>query len=331
MKEFNRISIKRILLIRTDRFGEFILNIPVIRAVRENYPLAYLCIMVNPLVKEIVEGNPDIDEVMVYDNKVAKGLSRAFRLISEIKKRNFDLAIMLNPQKKFNLITFFAGIPVRLGYNRKCGFLLTHKIEDRKSLGEKHEIEYNLDLLREIGIDTKDRSLFIPVKEDDHRFVDSLLKEYGILNTDLLIVLHPWTSDPVKQWPVKHFSQLAREILSKITCRVIIIGGKDEAAKSEEFCQDKAGLINLTGKLTLRQLAAFFKKCHLLVSNDSGPVHMAAAAGIPVIALFRNDLPAKSALRWGPWGRGHTVIEKNNLSDISVDEVFQKIRERVVR
>lgn len=329
--DINKAHIKRILIIRTDRFGEFILNLPAIKAVRQNFPSAHVCIMVNKMVKEIIDGNPDIDEVIIYDEKDTKGCLRTFRLMMEIKKRNFDLAIMLNPLKKFNFVTFFAGIPIRLGYNRKCGFLLTHRIEDRKFLGEKHEIEYNLNLLRSIGIDSDDTSLFIPIKEDDRRFIDSLLKDLSIINSDLLIALHPWTSDPVKQWPVKHFSQLAQRLLSEIPCRVIIIGGKDEMEKSEKFCKGKVDFINLTGKLTLRQLAAFLKKCNLLVSNDSGPVHMAAAVGIPVIAIFRNDLPDKNAIRWGPWGKGHIVIEKNNLGDISVDEVFQKIKERVVR
>lgn len=324
-------DIERIFIVRTDRFGEFILNIPAIRAVRKKYPASHIAVLVNPTVKEIIEGTPFINEVIIYDGANKKGFLNKLRFIFRIKKSKFDLAIILNPGKEFNIMTFFAGIPIRLGYNRKWGFLLTHKIEDRKSLGQKHEVEYNLDLVRRIGIDTQDKSLFISVDKQDERFIDSLLKELGIINTDLLIALHPWTSDSLKQWPVENFSQLAKRLLKEFSCKVIIIGGKEEIGRNTDFSQENPELINLTGELTLRQSAVLLKKCRLLVSNDSGPVHLACAVGTPVIALFRNDIPAKSARRWGPWGEGHTVIEKNNLGDISVDEVLAKIQEALNR
>jgi heptosyltransferase-2 len=322
-------DIKRILLIRTDRFGEFILNTPIIRAIKEKLPLGYLCIMVNPSVREIAEGNPYINEIMIYDEKRMHGFFKSLKLIFEIKKKKFDLVIILNPKKKFNVITFLTGIPVRLGYNRKWGFLLTHKIEDRKSSGQKHEVEYNLDLVRRIGIDTQDKSLFISVDKEDEQFIDSLLKDLGIINTDLLIALHPWTSDPVKQWSIEDFSRLAQRLSKELSCKVIIIGGKEEIDKSINFCQGNPDLINLTGKLTLRLSAALLNKCRLLISNDSGPVHLACAVGTPVIALFRSDIAGKSARRWGPWGEEHIVIEKPNLSDIEVEEVLEKVRSKL--
>jgi ADP-heptose:LPS heptosyltransferase len=325
------VDIKRILLIRTDRFGEFILNTPVIRAIKEKFPSSYLGIMVNPMVKGIVEGSPYIDEILIYDEKAMQGFFKSLKFVSEIRKKKFDLVVILNPKKKFNIITFLAGIPIRLGYNRKWGFLLTHKIEDRKSSGQKHEVEYNLDLVRRIRIDTQDKSLFISVDKEDEQFIDSLLNGLGIINTDLLVTLHPWTSDPVKQWPVENFLQLASRLSRELPYKVIIIGGKDQISQSVKFCQENPDIINLTAKLTLGQSAALLKKCRLLISNDSGPVHLACAVGTLVIALFRNDIPAKSAKRWGPWGEGHIVIEKSNLADITVDEVLVKIKEMLNR
>jgi ADP-heptose:LPS heptosyltransferase len=320
------VFIKRILLIRTDRFGEFILNIPVIKAIRQKFPLAYICVMVNPKVQELVEGNPDINEVLIYEEESMSSFFKIFGLAGEIKKKKFDLAVILNPKKDFNILTFLAGIPMRLGYNRKWGFLLTHKIDDKKYLGQKHEVEYNLDLVRRIGIDTLDKSLFIPISPDDERGVHLLLRDYDIFETTALVALHPWTSDPIKQWPIENFSQLAERLLNLSLHKVIVIGGKDEIGQSENFCKDKPSLINFTGKFSLRQLAAFLKKCSCLVSNDSGPIHMSSAVGTPVVAIFRNDMPAKSAKRWGPWGAEHVVIEKPNLKEITVIEVFEKIR-----
>lgn len=326
---YRRRQIKRALFIRTDRFGEFILNLPAVKAVKQKFPSAHICMLVNPTVKEIVEGNPSVDEIIVYNPDKTRGLLKNLKLTGGLKKRKFDLAVILNPQKKFHIITFLAGIPVRLGYNRKFGFLLTHKIEDKKSLGQKHEIEYNLDLVRAIGIGTEDKSLFINIPEADVRFADSLLTEHGIQKLDLLVALHPWTSDPVKQWPLENFSQIGQKILRELQCRVVIIGGKLEAEQSKKFCEGSKDFINLTGRMSLRQSGALLKRCNLLVSNDSGPVHLASAVGTPVIAIFRNDLPGKNSVRWGPRSSGSIVIEKSRLSDITVDEVLEKIKEVV--
>ncbi len=321
-------EIKKILIIRSDRFGEFILNTPAIKAVKNKFPAASIALMVSPVVKEIVEGWPIIDEILVYPKGRLQGI---LSLVSEFRKRKFDLAIALNPKKEFHIATFLAGIPVRVGYNRKFGLLLSHKIQDKKHLGQKHEVEYNLELLKAIGINCQDKSLFVSFDREDEKVVNFVLGERGVSDTDNIIVVHPWTSDSVKQWPLDNFAKLVKSLLKEISLKVIIIGSKEEVGQSEEFCKDKIGLINLTGKLTLRQLAAFLRRCKLLVSNDSGPVHIAAAVGTPVVALFRSDLPGKSAKRWGPWGQGHIVIEKSNLYDITVDEVFDKVKEVLKR
>ena len=323
-------NIRNILIFRNDRFGEFLLNIPALRVLKETFTEANLIVVINPYIRDLAECIPFIDEIVEWGQE-KHSLFEKFRFINLLKTKNTDIAIMLNPSKEFNIFTYLAGIPIRVGYARKWEFLLTHKIEDKKYLGQKHEVEYNLDLIRKIGIDSQDKSLLIPINNEDKNFVESLLKEYSIVKLDLLIALHPWTSDPVKQWPVENFSQLAVRLSREFNHKVIIIGGKDEVEQSQKFCKDSPNLVNLTGKLTLRQSAALFKKCRLLVSNDSGPVHLASAVGTPVIALFRNDIPAKSARRWGPWGEGHIVIEKSNLADIAVDEVLVKIQEALNR
>jgi len=322
------VEIKKILIIRSDRFGEFILNTPAIRAVKDKFPAASIVLMVSPVVKEIVEGWPIIDEVLTYPEDRLRGI---WNLASEFRKRKFDLALILNPKKEFHIATFLAGIPLRFGYNRKFGALLSHKIEDRKHLGRQHEVEYNLDLVKAAGIDCQDKSLFVSFDREDEETVNFALGRQGISDADNIIAVHPWTSDAVKQWPVEHFSQLAQRLIKEIYCRVAIIGGNAEIGFAQDFCKDKTGLINMAGKLTLRQLAAFLRRCRLLVSNDSGPVHMAAAVGTPVVALFRGDLPGKNAQRWGPWGQGHIVIEKNNFYEITVDEVFSKVKEVLKR
>ncbi len=155
---------KRILVVRTDRIGDVLLSTPVIKALRDNYPDAFIAMMVSPYAKDIIEGNPYLDEVIVFDKDTKhKGWWRSFKFSRYLKKKKFDLALILHPTNRVHLVTFHAGIPRRIGYNRKCGFLLTDKIGHTKQFGEKHELEYNLDLIRCLELEPHDKHLFMPI------------------------------------------------------------------------------------------------------------------------------------------------------------------------
>lgn len=320
-------KIKSILVVRNDRFGEFLLNIPALRALRQRYRNARMIVVVDPYVYELALALPFVDEVIKWSAK-GYSLTEIIKLILFLRKRKIDMAVMLNPSKEFNLVSYFSGIPVRAGYARKWGFLLTHKIKDQKHLGLKHEIEYNLDLVKIAGAQSDDRSLFFPI---DEKTGDELLIRLGLAGGLRLVAVHPYTSDPVKQWPFENFQRLAELLAERPDFRVLIIGGKAELPLSRKLFGDigPGNPVNLTGMLDLKELAALLKKSALLISGDSGPVHLAACVGTPVIALFRSDLPGKAARRWGPWGEGHIVIEKSNLADITVKDVLEKVGEKL--
>lgn len=316
-------KVRNILFIRNDRFGEFLLNIPALRALKETFVQARLIALVNPYVKELAQSIPYIDEVITWENK-KHSILETIGLVNLIRNKHIDVAIVSNPSKKFNICNYLAGIPIRVGYDRKWGFLLTHKMPDKKHLGQKHEIEYNLELVSLIGAKTND--LTLSLKIDDK--LPEEFRKFCLEHQTNLIALHPWTSDPIKQWPINNFFVLAERLIKELKLRLVFIGGKEEMSRSAEFCSklDTQELINLTGKTTLGQLATLLKKCSLLISGDSGPVHLAACVGAPVLAVFRNGLAGKSAKRWGPWGKGHQVIEKPNLIDITPEELFDNIK-----
>jgi heptosyltransferase-2 len=320
----NKENIKNILAVRNDRFGEFLLNIPALRALKETFVNARLIVIIAPYVRELAQSLLFIDEIIEWNRAKPTFLAK-LRLMKLLKRKNIDLAIMLNPSKDLNIITWLAGIPIRVGYDRKLGFLLTHKIKDKKYLGEKHEIEYNLELVSLVGAKTEDRRLSIAI--DDNTIVD-LLRNNRIKDFANLIAVHPWTSDPIKQWPLEYFSTLVQRLIKDLNLTVLIMGGKEELNKKIYLPKQlENNLINLTGKTTLKQLAAILKKCKMLISGDSGPVHLACAVNTQVLAIFRSDILGKGSRRWGPWGTKHMVIEKDNLSDISPDEVFNKVKE----
>lgn len=301
-------KIKNILAVRNDRFGEFLLNIPAFRALKETFSRAKLTVITAPEVEGLARRIPFIDEVTTG--------------IPALRRKNFDIAVMLNPSKEFNIRAYLSGIPIRVGYDRKWGFLLTHKIKDKKHLGEKHEVEYNLELVGLIGAQAQDKRLCLSLPE-----IASPFTSFGARNdTTPAVALHPWTSDPIKQWPIERFRELALRLGQEAGIKVVIIGGRVEARRQGDLFSGLGNnVINFSGKTTLPELAALLEGCRMLVSCDSGPMHLACCVGTPVVALFRNDIPAKSAKRWGPWGKGHTVIEKKSLLDITVEEVFREV------
>ena len=182
---------KNILAIRNDRFGEFLLNIPALRALKELYPQAKLSLAVNSAVGELAGAVECIDHVVVWDE--VKG---------NLRKHKFDLCVVLNPTKEAHWAVFWAGIPVRVGYDRKWGILLTHKLKDTKHFGNRHEVDCNLELVGLIGAKTLDKTLKIKVD-------GNLFKEFI---GQRIVAIHPFTSDPVKQWPVERFKELAQRI-----------------------------------------------------------------------------------------------------------------------
>lgn len=319
-------EVKNILCVRNDRFGEFLLNIPALRALKETFSGARIIAVVDPYLVDLTRSIPLIDEVIEW-GQGPHIFREKLKLFLLLRSKRIDVAVMLNPSKEFNIFTFLSVIPVRAGYTRKCGFLLTHKLEDLKYLGSRHEVEYNLELVGLLGAKTDNLTLSLSLEDDSLR---PMLENYGITDSDVLVALHPWTSDPIKQWPLDNFRAVANELLHYPNIKLIVIGGKDESGKSSDFCESilrQGNLIDLSGKTSLRELAVLLKKCKLVISGDSGPVHLACAAGGKALAIFRNDISGKGPKRWGPWGKGHVVIEKTNLSEITPEEVLVKAKE----
>jgi len=303
----------RILLTRTDRIGDVVLSTPAIKAVRDKYPDAYIAFMVRPYAKDIVEGNPYLDEVIVYDKygkdrSIFSTVAFAFGL----KKKKFDLAVMLHPTNRAHLIAYLAGIPERMGYDRKLAFLLTKKIPHTKQEGKKHELEYVLDLLRPIGITAKDKELFVPVREQDIKRAEELLEEHHVGADVPIVAVNPGASCLSKRWKPENFAVVCDALAAKYKARILILSdkaNKEFAARAAKAMKYEP--VNLTGKTGVGVLAALLSKCDLFISNDSGPVHIACAVGTPVISVFGRKDPGLSPRRWGPTGKKSVVFHKD--------------------
>ena len=305
-------NFKRILIVRTDRIGDVLLSTPVIKAMRDSYPDAYISMLVSPYAKDIVEGNPYLDEAIIYDKDGKhKSWWRSLKFASNLKKKRFDLSLILHPTNRAHLITFFAGITKRIGYDRKLGLLLTDKIKHSKQLGEKHELEYNLDLLRYLGIEPKDKGLFMPIRPESEQWAQELFRQEGIKNSDKLLAIHPGASCPSKVWPNERFAELADGLAQRYGFRVAVVAGPKDIALAQNVIKHMRNpAINLAGRISVSQLASVLKRCQLFISNDSGPVHIASAIGTPVISIFGRSQKGLSPKRWGPLGEKDRIAHK---------------------
>ncbi len=311
---------KKVLVIRNDRFGEFLLNLPAIRAVKESYPGVQLSLAVAPMVEPIAGALPYVDQVLLLAPG-RMGVTGMIRFALDLRRKKFDAAIVLNPTAEAHQAVFWAGIPLRVGYSRKYHRLLTHTLKDVKGLGRTHEVLNNLELAALLGCSTSDFSLRFNVPDIVER---EALKTWGLERVKPYVVVHPWTSDPVKQWPQERFERLIAVLSGDMSKQVVILGRPE--AWHQKLSLPSVNVLDLSGKTTLLESAAVLKHAQVLVSCDSGPVHLAASVGTKCIVLFRNDMPGKNPERWGPWPVDrHCVIQRSCLEDIAVEEVLSLI------
>lgn len=302
---------KRILIIRTDRLGDVILSTPVIKNLRAAYPKAHIAFMCRPYTKPVLEGNPYLDEVIVYDKYGKhKSIWASVQFSLYLRKKKFDWAIILHPTNRAHFIAFLAGIPYRVGWDRKMSYFLTKKIPHTKQEGKKHELEYTLDILNQIGVPVFDFNTYFPVNEYAIKKVEELFKKLGLGEGEKIIVIHPSASCPSKRWPEEYFSQLIKLISDKGNLKIIIVTSENEKKFGQKIV-DENEVIDLRGKLNIAELGALLRKSSLFISNDSGPVHIAAALEIPVISIFGRCDPGLSPRRWRPLGKKSFYFHRN--------------------
>jgi heptosyltransferase-2 len=345
---FAKFDMRRILITRTDRIGDVVLSLPAIKAVRLAFPDAYVGVMVQPRMADILKGNPYIDEIIIYDKrKQHKGILANINFIKWLKDKKFDTALILHSTKRVNMLCFLAGIPRRIGYARgKADFFLTDKIEYSKKSGEKHEAEYSLDILRHIGIRTEFSRPFIYVQDEDERWAGAVIKDMGIGAEEKFVVVHPGASCISKMWPLENFAKIGDMLIEDLKIKVMINLAPEQKGLGEKVRDMmKNSPIFFCDPTTLGGLAALFKKAGLVISNDSGPVHIAAAVGTPVISIFGRNQKGVSPTRWRPLGDRVVAIHKDVgcieclahnckkgflcLKAITPEEVFEKGEETI--
>lgn len=289
-KTLEKGKIKRIVVRVTNWIGDAVMNTPALCAIRHTFPQAHITVLAIPLVGELFTPHEWVDEVMVYDKKGRHaGFAGKLRLAKELRARRFDLAILLQNAFDAALVTTLAGIPRRMGnISDGRGFLLTHPF-DHRPLGEKlHHVDNYLTMLGHYGITTPERRQLLCVTEEERVRAEALLQGAGIGPEDFLIGVNPGAAyGSAKRWYPERFAEAAGILAERWQAKLVVLGGPGEVAIAADIERALSGrCLNVAGKTRMRELLPLIKRCNFFITNDSGPMHVAAAFGTPLVAIF---------------------------------------------
>jgi len=302
-------SPENILIVRTDRIGDVVLSLPMAELVKKKYPECNIAYFIRNYTSPLIDGNPFINEVVLAeesDGEILFGNN-----LRKIKSKNFDTCIVVNPTLKITLMMFLSGIENRIGTGyRWYSFLFNRKVFEHRKQGEKHELEYNINLLSKIDISINDFSgdinFHLKVDEKSSEKINSILLEKGFRSGNKIVIIHPGSGGSSIDLPNEKLIKLTRMISSLNNVTTIITGSKSEADLCKEFDVAES-VINLCGQLDLSLLKALINRADLFISNSTGPMHIAAVLGVHVIAFFSKIL-ACSQKRWGPYTEKRTIF-----------------------
>ena len=334
---FSTEQIERILIIRLAPLGETVLTTPVIRALRQHFRDAYIAYMVAPTREDLVSANPHLNEVLTYQASVPK-------LIYQIAQRKFQMAIVLQPTFRLVLHTFLARIPFRVGFETNTGGqkLLNLAVPNNTA---QHETQRYLDVIRALGIEVVDNEPEVFVDSSGIAWVNNFLENQKLNNGRHIIGLNPGAATAYRRWQASNFAVLGDRLCEKYGAHIVITTGPQEGALAAQVAEQMSHPSVIINQATPMQLAAILQRCHLYITNDTGPMHLSTAVKTPTIALFG----ASNLTQWAPpWDRHAVVARKGcpfmrtlsskewdahqdrareNLEAITPDAVMAKVEE----
>lgn len=304
-------QIDHILIVQTAFIGDAVLTLPLIQQTKEFFALSKIDVVAVPRAAELFKNHPAIHEVIPFDKRGSdKGVKGLFELVKRVGRRKHSLALVPHRSIRSALLTWMLRVPIRIGFSRSAGrFLFTKTV---KYQPDDHEIERNLSLLSGLGIDPRAGQLPRLYPSDaDARKVDKLLLELEVGNAANLIGIAPGTIWNTKRWLKERFAFLAAQ-LAQDRFEIVLVGGKEDVELCAEIRQlsDSKQVYDVSGKLSLLQSAELIGRCHVLISNDSAPMHFAVAMRTPVVAIFGATVPA---FGFAPRGRFDVVVESRGL------------------
>jgi len=332
---------KNLLIVRTDRIGDVVLSLPLAAIIKKYYPDCKVTFLLREYTKSLAEGNPYIDEILLLKTSGNKILIRGNA--EKLYSKQFDAAIIVYPTFILSLILFLSRIKLRVGTGyRWYSLLFNRKVYEHRKHADKHELEYNIRLLQEIGIkkiEEAEKSNFsIQVSDTSMNRVVEVLKNKGIDSKDNLVIVHPGSGGSSVDLPIEKFRELVKLLSRRDGWKILVTGNIAEHSKCESLVLN-GNIKNFAGIFNLGELIALIDLTRLFISNSTGPLHIAAALGKYTIGFYPK-VPACSANRWGPYTRKKLIftpemecknctveqcIKLNCMNSIDINKVFEKI------
>ncbi len=298
---------RHILIRSTNWIGDAIMTTPAVRTIRENFPEAEIAILTHPWVADVFVASPHVDEVILYRKRdLHRGVAGMWRLARALAERRFDLAILLQNAFEAALIAKVAGIPARAGYTTDGrALLLSHRSRIRAEIRTMHQVHYYQDMLRQQGLATGPDDLFLELPAETTAWARDFIAS---LDRGPVVGLNPGAAyGPAKCWPAERYAALAA-ILSREHDATLLVFGTEADAAATAVIKDEVPerVVNLAGKTTLAEAMALIGACDAFVTNDSGLMHVGAALGTPLVAIFGST----DAVATGPYSPRAVVLQK---------------------
>lgn len=280
---------KRIVIFNVNWLGDVLFSTAVIRNIRYNYPAGFIACIIPPRCREVLEGNPYINEIIIFDEKgVHKGIKGMLSFAGLLRKKKFDCIYLLHRSFTRAFLAWAAGIKDRIGYvTSKRSVLLTKKIQP-PDIARVHRIDYYLGVIKGAGMPVRDRHTDFFYSQADRETVRIFLDKNGISSDDIIIGLNPGGNWGPKRWPQENFSLLADRLFEEFGARIIFTGSAADVPVVAYIRSNMRSVsASACGEFSLKQFAALCCRMSVFVSADSGPMHIANAAGAQkIMALF---------------------------------------------
>lgn len=281
----------KFLVVSTTGLGDTLWGTPAIRALRRSYPSATISVLTSPIGQQVLKSSPHIDELFTLNP--SSPFLCLLRLLPKLRRKQYDAILIFHTSQRI-VLPFCALLeaPALIGtegLNKGLDFLLT-KALPRVA---QHEITRRLAIVKAVGAHTSDDSLEMPVRAEDERALARFLDRHGIPDHIPLVGLHPGAKDPFKQWPQEHFVEVGRRLTHRLGCQILVSGDEGQLPLALEIASQIPGAIPIAGTLSLAVLTALLKKMDLLITGDTGPMHLAFAANTPTVAIFGATDPSR--------------------------------------
>jgi ADP-heptose:LPS heptosyltransferase len=331
---------RNILVLDFGQLGDVVLSLPALKAIREKFPQARVTVASGKACIEIVElsgfadATIEVDRVAIRD-KLREGsrllaIGKALRVVQKVRRGKFDFVIDLHSLPESNLLGFLSGAPLRLfGRRGKRSIDWLSNFEPQPPVEDtsKHATDRYLDALLPLGVKDAQRIVRLVPRDEDAKTIEKLLHKHKIDSGVPLVGLFPGAGHESRRWPIERFAEVADRLTRNLDVQVIVFAGPEEKDFGKEMRGKFPTEVLIFDKLTLKQLAAAMVRLSVLVSNDTGPMHVAAAVGTPVVKLIGHP----TLNTYIPIGDEHRVIYSKAIDEITVEEVYETACETLTR